>query len=79
MSEFEPDEEGQSRLIEQKEIECYGCGDTIDTDHDRYLVSRVWLLWKRYRCEKCGKRHEKFGREEMREKWVAPQKRRRRL
>jgi DNA-directed RNA polymerase subunit RPC12/RpoP len=70
--QYEPDVDLESRYGAMKG--CYGCGKTVDTDHDFHLVSRVWLFWKRYRCERCGKRHEKIGRKEMQEKWVTPQK-----
>lgn len=48
---------------------CHDCGRTINADRDVYLFSRPMIFGKRYRCEKCGLRHEKFEKMEFREAW----------
>jgi hypothetical protein len=45
--EFEPDEEGESQIKEEREYECYGCGNTLDRDHESYLKSRRFLILNR--------------------------------
>ena len=49
---------------------CFDCGKIINPAKP-YLFSRPCIFGKRYRCEKCGKRHE-FLPLEFAERWINP-------
>jgi len=57
--------------VKPKIVECYDCDKEINTAIDPFLFSRPCIIFTRYRCERCGKRHELLPLE-FDEKWVNP-------